>query len=87
MNVSYEAFYIFKKIYAGKIFQNALKNRKKSKGQSFLWAHQQFSFHNYSVIFVIESKYDFKGKIKDKAISSSIPNAFDFSKMPIMILN
>lgn len=39
INVSYEAFYIFKKIYAGKIFQNALKNRKKSKGQSFLWAH------------------------------------------------
>lgn len=27
------------------------------------------------------------GKIKDKAISSSIPNTFDFSKMPIMILN
>lgn len=27
------------------------------------------------------------GKIKDKAISSSIPNTFDFSKMPIIILN
>lgn len=26
------------------------------------------------------------GKIKDKAISSSIPNTFDFSKMPIMML-
>lgn len=39
------------------------------------------------IFFVIESKYYFMGKIKDKAISSSIPNTFDFSKMPIMILN
>lgn len=39
------------------------------------------------IFLVIELKYYFMGKIKDKVISLFIFNIFDFSKMLIMILN